>query len=129
MQLPGSNTGLRELSKPALNCGTEDPSRRSSSSLRAIIPASGGRRSWPSLLDLRDALPGSRHTLLELRGLPVESTSFPGALVHFTALRRLELIYPLHCELGLPAGLRSLHVDNVDDFKVRLRQPRRRRHA
>jgi hypothetical protein len=80
---------------------------------------SGEGRYRRSLLDLLDALPGSRHTLLELRGLPAGCVLFPGALMPFTALRRLELVYPLDRALGLPAGLRSLRVDNFDSFKVR----------
>ena len=121
LNMSGRST-IEMRSVAAASHGPSKSASKCASITRADIAmrASGGEgRSRLSFLDLPDALPGSRHTLIELRGLPVHCVPSPGMLLRFTALRRLELVYPLDRALGLPAGLRSLRIDNFDSFKVR----------
>ena len=70
------------------------------------------------MLKLSDVLVGSRSALRELHGLPVSAMPSPGALMQLTALWSLSLAGPVSRALGLPIGLRFLHVDAIDDVKA-----------
>ena len=81
--------------------------------------ADGSRRAC-SMPVLPDPLPGSFLALRELCGLPISALPSTGALLPLTALRTLLLVGPLdHRALELPAGLRALHADNIDNIEVR----------
>lgn len=70
------------------------------------------------MLEISDAVLSSRSTLRELRGLSASAVPSHAAMLQLTALRALSLVGPFNRTLGLPTGLRSLHLNNADDVKA-----------
>ena len=70
------------------------------------------------MFELSGALLGSRSMLDALHGLPAFAVPSPCALVQLTALQSLSLVGPVQHALGLPMGLRFLHMDAIDDVKA-----------